>query len=297
MLATVADLDSGRLDPLRVREAARRAEDGGFDAVYVGDHVLHPRPMLEAVVTLATVAAATTRIAFGPCVLLLALRHPLIIANELATLAEFAPGRLRLGVGVGGEYPAEFDAVGVPLAERGARTTESLVQIRARIRDVPIFLGGSADAALRRAADHGDGWMGYLLGVDSFARRLARLDTLRRQSARANDPFTLGMLLPVHVTHDGGGRAAAAAAWTRLTSLASPLPDRLFIAGTPDDIVTDLDAYRRAGCNELVLTPADHGSGYLQQVDELVGQVLPRLRALDDQSSGTSRETERDPAG
>jgi len=282
MLATVADLDSGRLDPQRVLEAARRAEDGGFDALYVGDHVLHPRPMLDAVVTLATVAAATRRVALGPCVLLLALRHPLVVANQLSTLAQFAPGRLRLGIGVGGEYRAEFEAVGVPLGERGTRTTEALRVVRDRIGDVPIFMGGSSEAALRRAAGHGDGWMGYLLEPDGFARRRARLDMLRRRGGKVHRPFTLGMLLPVLVTGRATGRADAAAAWNRLTSLGRALPERLFIAGSPEDIATDLGRYRRAGCDELVVTPADHGSTYLQQVDELVGEVLPRLRAPQD---------------
>ena len=87
-------------------DAARVAEAAGFDGVYVGDHLVHPRPLLESVVTVSAVAASTAHVALGFCVLLVALRPTVLLAQQLATLAAFAPGRLRIGVGVGGEIPA-----------------------------------------------------------------------------------------------------------------------------------------------------------------------------------------------
>src|SRR5437763_2022188 len=131
MLPTAANPDDDGVDPPRVIESARRAEAAGFDGVYVGDHLLHPRPLLESVVTLAAVAASTQRVALGPCVMLLALRHPVVLAKQLGTLAAFAPGRVCVGVGVGGEYPAEFAAADVPLAQRGSRLEAGLRQVRA----------------------------------------------------------------------------------------------------------------------------------------------------------------------
>src|SRR5215469_10711429 len=135
MLATAASPDTGQTEPGRAVEAARRAEAAGFDGVYVGDHLLHPHPLLESVVTLAAVAASTDRISLGPCVMLLALRHPVVLAKQLGTLSAFAPGRLRVGVGVGGEYPAEFEAAGVPLPERGRRMESALRQVRSLLTD------------------------------------------------------------------------------------------------------------------------------------------------------------------
>ncbi|HEY8525333.1 MAG TPA: LLM class flavin-dependent oxidoreductase [Acidimicrobiales bacterium] len=287
-VATTANTDTGAVDAGRVVEAARRAEAAGFDVVYVGDHLVHPRPMLESLVTLGAIAASTERIALGPCVLLLALRHPVLAANQLRTLATFAPGRLRIGVGVGGEYPAEFAAAGVPLAERGARTDAALDRLRAELGEVPVFVGGSREPALRRAVERADGWIGYLLGPESVARRVDRLSRLRASQGRACEPFATGMLLPVLVTDRPDGqarpRAEAAAAWARLTATSAPLPERLFVAGPPDQVVAELDAYRRAGCTELVLTPADHGDAHLDQIDRLATEVLPRLRALDGRS-------------
>src|SRR5262245_56214307 len=235
MLPTIANLETGTLDTRRIVEAARQAEMAGFAGVYVGDHLLHPRPILESIVTLSIVAGATTRVTLGPCVLLIALRHPLVLAKQLGTLAAFAPGRLRVGVGVGGEYPGEFEIAGVPLGERGQRMEAALAQLRslltesirhdevtfAPIAPLPLFVGGWSDAALRRAATYADGWIGYLLTVESFTKRRAAL--LERTADRA---LSTGMLLPVHVDVRGKASDNAAPAWAKLTAAAEPLPDK-----------------------------------------------------------------------
>lgn len=295
MLATAPNLDTGRAEPARVVKAARRAEADGFDGVYVGDHLLHPHPLLESIVTLATVAASTGSISLGPCVMLLALRHPVVLAKQLGTLSAFAPGRLRVGVGVGGEYPAEFEAAGVPLAERGRRMESALREVRSLLTDgtgrpgvtiapgapdVPFLLAGWKEVSLRRAATYGDGWIGYLLGLDSFARRRAFVRRCREELGRAAEPFSTGMLLPVHVDRSGRARATAAQAWATLTSATAPLPERLFAAGGPDEIVEHLHRYWEAGCTEFVLGPAEQGDGYLDQVEQLGRDVLPHVKAF-----------------
>ena len=173
MLATVADTETGLIAPDRVVSAARRAEAAGFDGVYLGDHLLHPHPMLESIVTLSVVVTATERISLGPCVLLFGLRQPVVLAKQLGTLAAFAPGRLRVGVGVGGEYPAEFEAAGVPLSERGKRMEAVLREVRSLLSGgleggdvtlapgapgVPFLLAGWKEvccAARRRTATAG----------------------------------------------------------------------------------------------------------------------------------------------
>lgn len=295
MLATAARPDTGTTAPARVVEAARLAEAAGFDGVYAGDHLLHPHPLLESIVTLAAVAASTERVSFGPCVMLLALRHPVVLAKQLGTLAAFAPGRLRVGVGVGGEYPAEFEAAGVPLPERGRRMETALRQVRSLLADgagrpgvtiapgapdVPFLLAGWKERSLRRAAACGDGWIGYLLGLESFARRRAFVRRCREELGLAAQPFTTGMLLPVHIDGSGRARATAAQAWARLTSATAALPERLFVAGPPDYVVEQLHRYWTAGCGEFVLGPADQGNGYLDQVERLGRDVLPAVRAF-----------------
>jgi alkanesulfonate monooxygenase SsuD/methylene tetrahydromethanopterin reductase-like flavin-dependent oxidoreductase (luciferase family) len=292
MLATVANSDTGVPEPRRVVEAARRAEAAGFDGVYVGDHLLHPHPLLESIVSLSAVAACTERVSLGPCVMLVGLRDPLLLAKQLGTLSAFAPGRLRVGVGVGGEYPGEFDVAGVPLSARGRRMEDSLRQLQQLLREgvdhepltiapvgaVPFLVAGWKEVSLRRAARYGDGWIGYLLRPESFARRRSLLAECRADLGRADEPFSTGMLLPVHIDRSGRGRARAAAAWAGLTDAA--LPEELFLAGTADEVVAQVHRYWELGCTEVILGPADQGTGYLAQVDLLSAEVLPQLRSF-----------------
>lgn len=293
MLATVADTDTGMIAPDRVVAAARRAEAAGFDGVYLGDHLLHPHPMLESVVTLSVVAAVTERISLGPCVMLFGLRHPVVLAKQLGTLAAFAPGRLRVGVGVGGEYPPEFEAAGVPLSERGKRMESVLRSVRSLLSEgmergdvtiapgaprLPLLLAGWKEVSLRRAAAYGDGWIGYLLAPDSFSRRRVFLLKCLAELGRADEPFATGMLVPVHVGNSAGAHAAAAAAWGKLTRAPATLPDRLFAAGSPEEVVGQLHRYWESGCTEFMLGPADQGSGYLDQVELIATEILPRVK-------------------
>jgi alkanesulfonate monooxygenase SsuD/methylene tetrahydromethanopterin reductase-like flavin-dependent oxidoreductase (luciferase family) len=296
MLGAAASPDTGATEPSRVVVAARLAEASGFDVVYVaGDHLMHPYPLLESVVTLAAVAASTERVSLGPCVMLRALRNPVVLAKQLRTLAAFAPGRLRVGVGVEDEYLAEFEAGSVPLPERGHRMELALRQVRSLLAhgvdhpgvtigpgapDVPFLLAGWKEVSLRRAAAFGDGWIGYLLGPDSFARRRSFVCRCREELGLAGQPFTTGMVLPVHVDRSGRARADAAQAWTRLTNSDPPLPERLFVAGRPDEVVEQLHGYWKAGCGEFVLWPTELGDGYLDQVQRLGQDVLPELRTF-----------------
>jgi alkanesulfonate monooxygenase SsuD/methylene tetrahydromethanopterin reductase-like flavin-dependent oxidoreductase (luciferase family) len=298
MLPAIANTDTNRVDPPRVLETARLAEAAGFDGVYVGDHLLHPRPLLEAVVTLSTVAATTRRVSIGTCVMLAALRDPLWLAKQLGTLAAFAPGRLRIGIGLGGEYPAEFAAAGVPLAERGRRAEQVLAEVRdllaGRTRpapagdgmivgidpvpgeEVPVLLAGWKEVALRRAARIGDGWIGYLLSPDSFSRRRELLLEYRAQQDR--EPFITGMLLPVHPDSAGDAHSRAGAAWKRLTGAQATFPERLFVAGGAQAIVDQLHDYWQRGCTEMVLSLVDMGDAFAGQLDMVCADVLPAVR-------------------
>jgi alkanesulfonate monooxygenase SsuD/methylene tetrahydromethanopterin reductase-like flavin-dependent oxidoreductase (luciferase family) len=304
MLPTAADPDHGRVDAKRVLDAARLAEAAGFDGVYVADHLVHPRPLLESVVTLTAVAASTARVTIGFCVLLVTLRPTVVLAKELATLATFAPGRLRIGVGVGGEYPPEFAIAGVPLAERGRRTEVAVRRLRSLLAGrpttvegvdgveievtiapaapgtVPVVFAGWNEAALRRAAMLGDGWIGYLLAPDSFARRRSLLLECRADLGFAA-PFTTGMLLPVSLDDDAGGAAArAASAWSGVIANGAAVPDHLFVAGPPAAVLDQLHEYWERGCTDMVLSPVDQGAGFIGQVEVLAADVLPRVRAF-----------------
>jgi probable F420-dependent oxidoreductase len=202
--------------PSGIVELARRAEELGYDGVFLPDHLLPPEPygpayggVYEPLITLSFIAAATSRIRLGTSILILPLRDPFLVAKQAATLDRLAPGRVVLGVGTGWEE-REFAAVGVSFAERGRRTDSAIRLIRhlhtvgqGPFEDeyygfevgsfgprptvpVPILVGGKSPAAFRRATRLGDGWHGLLMAPREFGERAADL------RARAGRPFEAG---------------------------------------------------------------------------------------------------------
>ena len=214
--------------PQTAANVARAAERAGFESVWTGEHVVLPdpqvspsplpprTPMLDPAVALAFVAAHTERIRLGTGIIILPQRNPVVLAKELASLDVLSGGRLLFGVGAGYLEP-EFAAVGVPFAERGARSDEYLDAIvalwtqpqprfsgkyvafsgiDAQPRPVqrphpPIHVGGQSPGAYRRAVLRGSGWYGFALDLDGTRRCLAGLARAREEVAR---PAALGRL-------------------------------------------------------------------------------------------------------
>ena len=274
-------------DPGHIVATACAAERFGFDAVWTGDHIRHPRPMLESVVSLCFAAAHTERIAVEWSVLLLAMRRLPVIAKQIATLACFAPGRVGVGIGVGGEYEEEWRLVGVPRAERGPRTDVAVTQLRAALdgtgatfpglgevrldpvppRPVPLFFGGRRPAALRRAAEHGDGWVGWLHSPRGFGAVRDAVAQQRAELARCG-PFWYGIQVPVLFP--------GAAEREEVT-----LPrdsQRYAVRGSAAEVATRLREYWDAGADRFKLNIFDTPPG-LDQLDLFGREVLPELRS------------------
>lgn len=182
---------------------ARLAEEAGFDLLFCGEHLAFHGPTANAFVSLSVAAGATTRIGLLSAVTLLPLYPPALAAKLAMSLDVASGGRFTLGVGIGGEYPNEFEAVGVPLRQRGARTDEALSIIHrlmtedgvsvdgrfTRFSDltlapkppggpVPVWVAGRKEAALRRVARFGAGWMPYLVTPEQVAAGRATLDRI-----------------------------------------------------------------------------------------------------------------------
>ena len=206
--------------PALIRRYAIRAEALGLDDVWVSEHIIVPRDQFprsplfyDPVLTLTWVAAVTQRVRLGTSVLVLPMRHPLPLAKELATLHNLSEGRLILGAGVGWLKP-EFAALGVPFEERGRRLDEGLEMMRAvwtqdpvtfrsryipaviegmtmtpmPISPIPLWFGGSSDAALKRTIRIGDGWHGSGHTSAKAAPIIRRL-----RDARPEPGFTISM--------------------------------------------------------------------------------------------------------
>jgi alkanesulfonate monooxygenase SsuD/methylene tetrahydromethanopterin reductase-like flavin-dependent oxidoreductase (luciferase family) len=260
-----------------VVEAARLAEQLGFGGVWAGDHLAGPAPGLDAPASLAAAAVVTDTIALGVSVLLLGRRAPTWAAKQLATIDQLAgPGRLRLGVGVGGEFPEEFAAAGVALGERGARLDDALDVLPdlltgrpvdhtgaalsvhapalapAMASPPPVYVGGRGEPALRRAARVGDVWLPMWLTPERVAERSARLAEMALEHERPAPRTALLILVRIDERRAAARRVAgdhirgqyrigleAVERWTLLDSI--------------DGAVERLSQYRAVGVSEILL--------------------------------------------
>jgi probable F420-dependent oxidoreductase len=264
---------SGR--PLPIVAAARLAEELGFAAAWVGDHLACPAPGLDAPSCLAAAAAVTENIRLGLSVMLLGLRAPAWAAKILATIDHLSSGRLVLGVGVGGEFPAEFEAVGVPVRQRGARLDDALHVIRdlltgrpvtyegrtvtvtapslqpAMSTPPPIYVGGRGEAALNRAVRHGDMWLPMWLTPERVAERTQMLADLSEREGRPA-PGT-ALLIGVHIDDDRARARAEAELHIRgQYRMGLDKIERWTLLDSVDGAVEQLEAYSQAGVEEFL---------------------------------------------
>jgi probable F420-dependent oxidoreductase len=267
---------SGRSLP--IVPAARLAEELGFSAAWVGDHLACPAPGLDAPSCLAAAAAVTERIRLGLSVMLLGLRAPAWAAKILATIDHLSSGRLVLGVGVGGEFPAEFEAAGVPVRQRGARLDDALHVIRdlltgepvtyegrtitvtapslqpAMASPPPIYVGGRGEAALKRAARHGDMWLPMWLTPERVAERAQVLAELAVREGRPTPGIAL--LIGVHIDDDRARARAEAELHIRgQYRMGLDKIEHWTLLDSVDGAVEQLEAYRQAGVDEFVFMP------------------------------------------
>jgi probable F420-dependent oxidoreductase len=285
--------------PPQVVAAAQLAEDLGFEAAWVGDHLACPAPGLDAPACLAAAAAVTDRIGLGFSVMLLGLRTPAWAAKQLTTIDALSGGRLLLGVGVGGEFPDEFAAAGVPVRQRGARLDESLAVIGvlltgrpvdytgrtltvdspvlepAMATPPPIYVGGRGEPALRRAARHGDMWLPMWLTPERIVERGQMLAELADELGRPVPGIAL--LIGVNVDDDRDRTRTQAEAHIRgQYRMELDKVERWTLLDSIDGAVEQLDAYRQAGVQEFLLMPL--GSEPLVQYERLA-EVRTRLLA------------------
>jgi alkanesulfonate monooxygenase SsuD/methylene tetrahydromethanopterin reductase-like flavin-dependent oxidoreductase (luciferase family) len=192
----------------RLREVLEAVEAAGLDAVGVGDHVSFMGGTgIDGLVSAAALLAAHDRLTVRTAVYLLPLRHPVLVARQLVSISQLAPGRLVFGVGVGGEDPHEFAVCELDPRHRGARADEALpllrmlltgrpvthrgrffqleeAQVAPGVPGLPVIVGGRSDAALRRAGRFGDGWIGIWISPRRFAEATALVAEAAAEAGR-----------------------------------------------------------------------------------------------------------------
>ncbi|GIG93008.1 TIGR03619 family F420-dependent LLM class oxidoreductase [Plantactinospora endophytica] len=274
-----------------VLQTARKAERLGFHYLLMSGHVLENRngSAMDPLVMLSSVAGATSRIGVATSVLVVPHYNPVVLANQAATLDVLSNGRFVLGVGTGWN-PDEFEAVGVPLRERGARTDEHLEVMKAlwigtptdyegrftSLRQAvggiaprtaggpPVWIGGHSDAALRRALRFADGWHGGGIDHRAVAEIRARLAALGEKIGR--DPATLRLTAVCFLTPPGFDQNR-------------PSPGRLLGGPKPNaaSVLEEIGQLQEAGISMCSLWMPVAGPQLADALDWIAQEVMPGM--------------------
>jgi probable F420-dependent oxidoreductase len=289
----------GMVDTDLIRRFALRAEALGYEDLWLTDNVLGGNGTLEPVTLLTYVAGFTRRIRLGVSVLILNQRNPVQLAKALASLDQLSRGRLTVGVGLGGGT-ALYPAFGISAERPVARFIEGLRLMRAlwseervtlrgdfwRLEDaamtpkplqqpLPVWLGGHAPAALRRAVRLGDGWMGAGGSrIEDFFREIAQVRQYLTEAGRDPSSFTLSKRVYIAVDADAERARERLAAGLLQQYGSSRMAASAGVAGTPRQCVETLRAMRDAGLQHLLLHPF---ADAVQQLELLSREIAPEL--------------------
>lgn len=282
--------------PEAIVASAKKAEEVGFEAIFVNDHIIvddSPRAapwtnVYDPFVSMSFIAAHTSRMGVGVSVLIMPYRNPVATAKALATLDLMSQGRLTIGVGVGWSE-AESNGLGVPFNERGARTNEYLRLWQAcwapgkasfagkffSFDDMhvspkplqqphpPIWIGGTSDAALRRAAQFASVWQPTPLPLDHLVERRAALARACEAAGRAPIPTRMSFRVE----------------FSTITGNKLPANKRPVGHGTPEEVTADLMRYRDAGLDAFQIN--FHGNRHLDDLlhsmECFMSAVKPRV--------------------
>jgi alkanesulfonate monooxygenase SsuD/methylene tetrahydromethanopterin reductase-like flavin-dependent oxidoreductase (luciferase family) len=268
-------------EPERLHATLRQVADAGVDHLCTGDHVsFFVGAGADGLVTATSLLAVQADLPVYVGLYLLPLRHPVLVARQLATVAQLAPGRLTLGVGIGGEDPHELEICGVDPKTRGRRMDECLQILRgladgvpftfdggfftledalivpAPSPSIPLIVGGRSDAARSRVARHGDGWLGIWVSPRRYA---ATRDHIAREAAelgRRTDRFEHALNVWCGLA---GTRERAREQLATRMQLFYQMPfepfERYSPYGTPEDVAEFLHPYIEAGCSAFNVIP------------------------------------------
>jgi alkanesulfonate monooxygenase SsuD/methylene tetrahydromethanopterin reductase-like flavin-dependent oxidoreductase (luciferase family) len=258
-----------------------RAAGAGVDHLCVGDHVsFFVGAGSDGLITATSLLAGQAELPVYVGLYLLPLRHPVPVARQLATIALLAPGRLTLGVGIGGEDPHEIQVCGVDPRTRGRRMDECLQILRglaagtpvtfdgeffaieqalvvpAPLPPVPLIVGGRSDAAVSRAARLGDGWLGIWVSPRRYA---AVRDQIAQQAAQAGRDVSgfehaLNVWCGFGPTREAARELLAAQMEAFYQMPFGPF-ERYSPYGSPEDVAEFLFPYVEAGCSAFNVIP------------------------------------------
>jgi probable F420-dependent oxidoreductase len=293
------------IDGYSPAELARDAEALGLDSVWVSENTFSSTPKTDPFVALGAFAAVTTKPLLGTSVVRLPLRSPIAMAKACACADRFSKGRFVLGVGVGGEHLQEFEASGIDVRQRGARTDECLkifkelwTSDRATFKGrffqfeninqepkpvqpggPPIWVGGRSEAAMRRVIRYGHGFYPYLFSPTGYKRAWERLQELAHEMGRNSVAITRACLLFMCIDDEEG----VALRKMQETSgadyhLTEEQVRRLCVFGPPSQCIEALEAYVEAGLQHVVIGFGCPLGEVRRQLERLGTEVIPHFK-------------------
>lgn len=283
-------------DLVRRRGLIDLIEQSDIDHLFVADHIsFHTGHGMDGIVNAATLAAMSGSLDVFIGVYLLALRHPVPVARQLSSLALSAPGRITLGVGIGGEDRHEMEICGVNPATRGRRTNHSLRALRlllsgetvsydcdffsfdeAKIRPapdpaIPVVVGGRSDKAIERAAKYADGWLGVWCSPGRFDAVTGTIDQISEESGRNVPCWNHGMQLWAGFADSKkAARRMIAGEMEKMYRVPFEKFEKYSPYGSPEEVAEFLLPYVEVGARILNIKPCGESA---EAEIEAVGEV------------------------
>ena len=308
------DLYFGANLTLEIEETARQArwmEDLGFDYFSAGEHFMRgdpPGPSHASLPVLAVAAGATTSIRLLSSIVLVPFYHPLTLARTTATLDAASNGRLTLGVGIGGEYSAEFENSGLRVNQRARRTDECLEVLRrlwsgervnfsgrhfqlpgAEINPLPvqkphppIWVSGRRDPAMQRAVKFGDGWVPYFFDPPRYRDSVEKIQVFAGENGRNLDDFQWGYFpyISIYPTEQEAAEVAAHQLGSQYLYGGEFLNivRRYCLLGTSEQCAERLTEYIDAGARHIVFSITCPPEDRERHLEEIAAKLIPMIR-------------------
>jgi probable F420-dependent oxidoreductase len=289
-----------------IPEFAQRAEAIGFDYLCSGEHMMFHGAVPNSLINLAVAAGATKKIKLMSSVVLLPLYTPMVLAKMTSVLDVASDGRYHMGIGVGGEFPKEFEACGVPVKQRGSRSNEALeiitklwseknVTFEGRYtkfsgvtidpRPVqkphpPIWVAGRKEPAMRRAAQYAQGWIPYMYTPEMLHESLEKIIQFGREAGRDMSNFQPGLFIfaSVYPDREKAREQAAKALGGTYSQDFSKIAGRYALYGNPDDCRKRLKEYVDAGARTVLISWACRHEDIADNMRLVAEEIAPAFR-------------------
>lgn len=276
-------------------------ENGNVDSIWQTDRLVSKEPMLECLATMAALAGHTEKIRFGMNVASIAIRDPLLTAKQCATIDLLSDGRLLPAFGLGSAFSLDYKATGIPTKRRGKKADEALELIgrlwteddvcfegeffnyqgacispKPANGNMPLWIGGSSEVAMKRTAKYGTGWIGGIDTPEQSKIVVAGIKQALTETGRSIDEDHYGASFLFRFgneTDDIVSRTSEG-----LKARLKDKPNRYFVAGDAGDMIRRIREFIDAGCSKFVMLPMASGTDdMMNQTRHFIEEVLPEF--------------------